>query len=126
MTQRAVRSKVGKRSQAIAPRVKVWLEIDGDYVFGHGLAEILAAVQQHGSLKEAAKSLGKSYRYVWGRVKETEGAIGRTLVDAHVGGQGTQRSFLTPAATQLLADFAALRLRMLEVVEQEFAARFRG
>lgn len=107
------------------PRVKVWLEIDGDYVFGHGLAEILTAVQAQGSLKEAAKRLDKSYRYVWGRVKEAEQALGKTLVDARVGGQGTNRSFLTEDAVRLLADFSALRSRMLAMVEQEFSTRFR-
>ena len=94
-------------------------------LFGHGLAEILTAVQAQGSLKEAAKRLDKSYRYVWGRVKEAEQALGKTLVDARVGGQGTNRSFLTEDAVRLLADFSALRSRMLAMVEQEFSTRFR-
>ncbi len=125
MPIRAARSKSAKRLPTITPRVKVWLEIDGDYVFGQGLAEILTAVQTQGSLKEAAKRLDKSYRYVWGRVKEAEQALGKTLVDARVGGQGTNRSFLTEDAVRLLADFSALRSRMLAMVEQEFSTRFR-
>ena len=106
------------------PRVKVWLEAGGEYVFGHGMSEILKAVESTGSIKAAAHKLGKSYRYVWGRIKKTEEAIGQSLVDARVGGRGPQRSCLTPVASQLVADFDALRSRMFEVVQQEFARRF--
>ena len=56
----------------LSPRVKVWLEVDGQYVFGFGLSEILKAVGQAGSIKAGAESLGKSYRYVWGRIKKAE------------------------------------------------------
>src|SRR5688572_22823792 len=122
--KRAIRRSV-KKPLRLTPRVKVWLELDGDYVFGHGLAEILAAVAATGSLKVGAAKLGKSYRYVWGRVKEAEQALGQQLVDAQVGGQGTQRSSLTPLARELLADFHALRARMLTVVNEEFTHRFR-
>jgi molybdate transport system regulatory protein len=114
-----------RRQPRVLPRVKVWLELEGDYVFGHGLAEILAAVDATGSLKEAAAKLGKSYRYVWGRVKEAEQALGQTLVETQVGGQGTRRSFLTEPARRLLADFTALRERMLAVLREEFARRFK-
>lgn len=107
------------------PRVKVWLEAGGEYVFGHGMSEILKAVESTGSIKAAAHQLGKSYRYVWGRIKKAEEAIGQSLVDTRVGGRGSQRSYLTASASQLVADYDALRDRMFEVVQQEFARRFR-
>jgi molybdate transport system regulatory protein len=106
------------------PRAKVWLEVDGRYVFGHGLAEILLAIDSCGSIKEASGRLGKSYRYVWQRVKEAEEALQSPLVDAHVGGAGTHRSRLTSEARQLLTTFMRLRTKVLALVEREFAARF--
>ncbi len=105
-------------------RVKVWLEIDGDYIFGFGLSEILKAVEAAGSMKAAADRLGKSYRHIWGRIKKAEKALGEPLVDTCVGGTGTSRSSLTKRAGRLLADYDALRRRMLEVVQQEFSSRF--
>lgn len=108
----------------LVPRVKVWMEADGRYMFGLGICEILQAVERTGSIKQAAADLGKSYRYVWGRIKEAEEALGLTLVEAHVGGKGKERSFLTPPARQLVAGFSAIRARMFEVVEQEFAHHF--
>ncbi|MBI3462117.1 MAG: LysR family transcriptional regulator [Planctomycetes bacterium] len=121
----AHRKHRGPRSRArLTPRVKVWLEVNGRYGFGFGIAEILRAVEQAGSIKQAAGDLGKSYRYVWSRIKEAEDAIGQSLVETQVGGQGTQRSFLTETARRFVAEFLAMRGRMLEVMEKEFAKRF--
>ncbi|MBC8872781.1 MAG: LysR family transcriptional regulator [Planctomycetes bacterium] len=105
-------------------RLKVWLEMDDNYVFGFGMSEILKAVQSAGSIKAAANELGKSYRYVWGRIKKAEQAIGEPLVETRVGGKGTSRSTLTELAGRLIADYDALRGRMFDVVQQEFSSRF--
>ena len=47
--------------------------------------------------------------------------FGQDFVDAHVGGSGPHRSSLTPVARELVARFLALRERMRELVEEEFA-----
>ncbi len=113
-----------KKAVRVQTRVKVWLEADGRYVFGFGLSEILKAVEAAGSIKEAAHRLGKSYRYVWGRIKKAETALGQSLVEARVGGTGPRRSGLTELARSLVADYDALRQRMFAVAEEEFGHRF--
>ena len=117
--KRAVRS-----AAQIRPRVKVWLEAGDDYLFGWGICEILLAVRETGAIKEAAAQLGKSYRYVWGRVKDAEATLRQPLVETRVGGVIEQRSSLTPLANQLVEDFVAFRARMLDTARVEFAARF--
>jgi molybdenum-dependent DNA-binding transcriptional regulator ModE len=64
------------RRTPLLPRVKVWLEVGGCYAFGLGISEILQAVERTGSIKHAAAHLGKSYCYVWGRIKKAEQAQG--------------------------------------------------
>jgi molybdate transport system regulatory protein len=108
----------------LVPRVKVWLERDSRYVFGLGICEILEAVGRTGSIKQAAASLGRSYRHVWARIKGAEAALGGTLVVTRVGGSGPQRSFLTGEARGLIAAFSDLRTALFEIVEAEFARRF--
>src|SRR5262245_37036028 len=98
-----------RKPAPLVPRVKVWLETGGRYAFGFGLSEILQAVERTRSIKQAARDVGKSYRYIWGRIKKAEAVIGEALVETHVGGKGTQRSFLTPAACRLVTAFVALR-----------------
>jgi len=97
--------------------------MDGQYVFGFGISEILKAVQQSGSIKAAAESLGKSYRHVWARIKKAERALGKPLVHARVGGSGVGRSSLTELANRLVSDYDALRKRMFDVLQQEFSSR---
>jgi len=118
-------TRPSRKPPPLVPRVKVWLETEGRYAFGFGISEILQAVDRAGSIKQAANDLGKSYRYVWGRIKKAEHALGQALVEAQVGGKGPHRSSLTPAARQLTDDFLAMRDRMSEVVRQEFRRRFR-
>jgi molybdate transport system regulatory protein len=108
----------------LRPRVKVWLEADGRYAFGLGLSDILQGVERTGSIKQAAAALGKSYRYVWGRLKAAERVLGRQLVETHVGGQGSQRSALTPDGRRLITAFLALRSRMGALVLEEFTRHF--
>jgi len=112
------------RPPRLTPRVKVWLEQEGEYVFGFGLSEILKAVQETGSIKAAAGLLGKSYRHIWGRIKQAERALGIALVETRVGGQQTDRSALTSTALRLVADYDALRQRVFDVVQEEFSSRF--
>ncbi len=107
-------------SDKVLPHAKLWLERDGEYVFGRGISEILKAVERTGSIKAAARRLGKSYRFIWGKIKRTERAIGVPLVHTHVGGQGVHRSDLTDVARDLVRGFDALRGRVFEVVHQEF------
>jgi molybdate transport system regulatory protein len=108
----------------LVPRVKVWLELDSVYAFGLGICEILQAIERTGSIKQAAAEVGKSYRHVWDRVKQTEHALGQALVETQVGGQGRRRSRLTPVARRLVAAFLTFRDRMFEVVRQEFDSYF--
>ena len=108
----------------LVPRVKVWLESEGRYAFGFGISEILQAVDRVGSIKQAASDLGKSYRYIWGRIKAAERVLGRSLVVTRVGGKGVQRSTLTPVARRLVTDFLALRRHLSDVAQEEFARFF--
>ena len=107
----------------LRPRVKVWFEADDHYSFGFGLIEILQTVARAGSIKQAAVDLGRSYRHVWGRIKEAERALGQPLVETRIGGQSAQRSELTDAARQIVADFLRLRGRLIAFMDREFARR---
>jgi molybdate transport system regulatory protein len=118
-------STEGPRAR-LRPRVKVWFEAEDGTGFGSGFFAILQAVERAGSIKQAAEDLGRSYRHVWDRIKAAEKAFGRPLVETQVGGQGAHRSSLTDDARRLVADFSAVRARMIEVMEREFADRHGG
>ena len=118
------RSRRDRQTATLQPRIKIWLEAEGRYAFGFGLCEILQAVEHTGSIKQAAGELGKSYRYIWGRVKQAEDALGKQLVETQVGGRDVQRSRLTPDAGRLLADFLALREDLKSLLNSAYRRRF--
>lgn len=108
---------------AVSPRVKLWLDSAGTSVFCAGLAAMLRAVDRTHSIKAAAADFGRSYRFVWARIKEAETALGATLVTAQVGGAGTHRSELTPLAQALLHEYDAWQQELAQLIEQSFAPR---
>ncbi len=106
---------------AITPRAKVWLEVDGTYVFGLGICRILEAIEETGSIKKAATSVGKSYRHVWARIKEVEQTLGISLVATTVGGSDARRSTLTEPAKQLTVLYRDLREQVFHFAEEQFS-----
>jgi len=77
---------VTKETNAIAAfgptmRMHLWVEGEEGVLFGLGRLQLLRQVEQCGSLKKAAESLGMSYRGAWGKIKTTEEAIGQKLIE---------------------------------------------
>ncbi len=68
-------------------KFRIWLEKDGEFLMGKGGAEILRAIEKHGSMVKAAEELGMSYRYVWGYVKDLEKRLGERVVESQRGGE---------------------------------------
>ncbi len=103
---------------SVRPRVKVWLEANGEHVFCSGMCQILEAIEQTGSIKEAAESVGLSYRHVWARIKEVEAALGIPVVHSQVGGRGTRRTTLTASGQILVHTYTRLKQRMIAVSDE--------
>lgn len=69
----------------LSPAYKLWMETNGEYVFGPGVFGILVGINKTGTLKEAASGLSMSYRYAWGLIKKAEEALGEPLIHARKG-----------------------------------------
>lgn len=111
---------------SIRPHVKLWIEAGGESILCRGLSCILQAVEETGSIKEAAAHVGRSYRFVWARIKQAERAFGATLVETHVGGRGTRRSELSPLAQDLLRDFDQLCQQVRRVADDAFEQQMKA
>jgi molybdate transport system regulatory protein len=88
--------------QAIQVITKVWLEIDGQMLFGEGRAQLLRHIQETNSINASAKIMGLSFRRAWAMVKDMEAALNMILVEKKRGGIGGGTAILTPAAIELL------------------------
>ncbi len=86
-------------------RCKIWLEKDGEVLFGKGRAELLDAIEEYSSLRGAAKKLNMSYRAAWGRLRASEERLGFKLVNTDPARKGMQ---LTPEGKTLLDAYKRL------------------
>ncbi|MBF0469167.1 MAG: LysR family transcriptional regulator [Desulfamplus sp.] len=83
-------------------RFKVWFEIGGHPVIGDGRLAMLNSIHQNGSIIEAARKMGISYRKIRGALSDMERHIGQPLVKAYRGGEHGGGADLTPAGHQLI------------------------
>jgi molybdate transport system regulatory protein len=81
---------------------KRWLEVDGKFAIGeHGCA-LLAAVERSGSLAEAARMLGWSYRHAWGYVRDAERTLGGALLVQRAGKGSARGAHLSELGRAIL------------------------
>ena len=80
-------------------RLHIWLENQGELYFGIGRAQLLFNIQQHGSIKKAAACMNMSYRAAWGKIQQSEQALGVKLVESR--GAKCAGVRLTPAGEEL-------------------------
>jgi len=106
----------------VGVRTKVWLVSGGQRVFGSGLAALLAGIDRLGSLSQAARTAGISYRKAWNLIKEAETALGRRLVETRAGGVRGGGSVLSSGGRRLLEVFNALSQDVAAYADSRFAA----
>lgn len=103
-----------KTEKSLRLRSKIWIaNSEGEVVFGLGRLRMLEAIEQHGSIQRAAKSLGMSYRAMWGRIRATEQRLGKPLLIRSIGGASGGGSELTPFARELVRTFQRLHRQVL-------------
>lgn len=90
-------------------RMRIWLEEDGQVLYGQGRQLLLKALQDTGSLAGAARQLKMSYRGAWGRLKASEDRIGFKLVERSP--EGRRAMQLTKEAEELIKRFDQFRER---------------
>jgi molybdate transport system regulatory protein len=110
--------------RALRVKSKIWLESDGRMIFSDGRLQLLEAVEELGSLRQAARRLNMSYRAAWGLLKVTERALGTPLLRVRIGGTRGGGATLTPAAELLVRRFRRVKARVNRAADTTFAAQF--
>ena len=81
----------------------------GEKFFGEGPARLLHLVEETGSLRAAALSMGMAYTKALKLLKQAEAALGFPLTQRSVGGKDGGGSCLTPEGKEWLARYDAYR-----------------
>jgi molybdate transport system regulatory protein len=89
----------------LVPRQKVWLNLDGAFLMGPRYLRFLEAVEQAGTLRQAARAVGWSYRTSLNRLRQMERVLGARVVATTRGGKVGGGARLTPEARRLVRLF---------------------
>ncbi|HEC40742.1 hypothetical protein LCGC14_1120710 [marine sediment metagenome] len=81
---------IDKLKTKIRLGIKIWLEFEGKSIMGSGWANLLHLLDKNmeGSLTQAAKECGYSYKYAWNILKRIEKRTGNSVVKTGKGGPG--------------------------------------
>jgi molybdate transport system regulatory protein len=109
---------VGSDSTSFALQGSVWMTVGAEKFGGPGRVELLAAIARTGSISQAAKALGVSYKGAWDAIDAMNNLAGETLVERVAGGKGGGGTRLTARGEQLVRNFRAIEQIHKQFVDQ--------
>lgn len=101
------------------PAIKVLIiSDDGEKIFGEGPYRLLKAVEETGSLRQAAMSMEMAYTKARKILRNAEKGFGVNLLIPTTGGVHGGGSVLSPGAKNILEKYELFRKRSREANEQ--------
>ena len=94
------------------------------YCLGPGVGQLLQAVQELHSLRAAALSMDMAYSKAWTIIKNSEKALGFSLLDSTTGGKGGGGAALTPEGARLLRAYDTFCSRLHDAADELFQEEF--
>lgn len=97
----------------------LWIENHGRRFFGPGPVELLSYIEETGSINQAAKKMGMSYKKAWWIVNNLNNTSADPLVITATGGQNGGGSTISREAKDLINYYRELRQRFKTFLDQE-------
>jgi molybdate transport system regulatory protein len=98
---------------------RLYFNLNGRRVLGKAGAQILEAVNEYGSIAEAAKSLDMSHKFVWNYLTRMRSILKQPMIVTHRGGtehgkgkRGGGGASITPLTISLLKEFRRTERRV--------------
>jgi len=111
-----------KKDPSIALQGAVWMTVGGENLGGQSRVGLLRAIAEHGSITQAAKAIGMSYKGAWDAVDAMNNLAGAPLVERSAGGRGGGSTRLTTRGLELVERFARIdeaHRRFVQLLSEE-------
>jgi molybdate transport system regulatory protein len=92
----------------VTPVIRFRIDFAANSWVGPGKIELLEAIRDHGSLSQAARSLGMSYRRAWLLVESLNSYFREPVTRATTGGKGGGGVAITAFGTSLIKTYREL------------------
>lgn len=96
----------------------LWLTLNGHPLAGARRVALLAEIARVGSITQAAKAVGLSYKGAWNAIEDMSNLAGEPLLERLVGGKGGGSTRLTARGAKLVHNFELIRLEHARFVER--------
>lgn len=110
----------GKRAGIGLTHLRVTLS--DEFYVGPGRADLLELIGETGSISEAAKRMGMSYKRAWSLVQALNEGFGAPLVETVRGGAGQGGASLTPAGSEVLERYRRMQQATREAIADDVKA----
>ena len=94
------------------------LSLDGHNLAGARRVALLAEIARVGSITQAAKAAGLSYKGAWNAIEDMSNLAGEPLLERMVGGKGGGSTRLTPRGEQLVRNFGLIAQEHARFIER--------
>jgi molybdate transport system regulatory protein len=94
------------------------LSLDGHNLAGARRVALLAEIARVGSITQAAKVVGLSYKGAWNAIEDMSNLAGEPLLERMVGGKGGGSTRLTPRGAQLVRNFSLIEQEHARFIER--------
>ena len=97
------------------------ITLSESFYIGPGRADLMELIAETGSISEAAKRMGMSYKRAWGLVQVLNEGFGAPLVEASRGGN-TQGASLTEAGREVLERYRGMQEATRKAIARDVEA----
>ena len=104
------------------PRLRLRVLFEGDAMFGPGKADLLDLIRETGSIAEAGRRMGMSYKRAWSLVDGMNRTFRQPLVERSRGGARGGGAALTGTGAEVLRHYRELERRAAELGSDQIEA----
>lgn len=109
----------------LRPRHKVWFTLRGSFLMGPNYFRFLRAVDETGTIRQAGKAVGWSYRTCLNRIRRMEDILGGRVLETERGGTSGGGARLSPEGHRLVAIFERWQRDMTDYSQRAFRKALR-
>jgi molybdate transport system regulatory protein len=104
----------------LRPRHKVWFTLGNSFLMGPNYFRFLRAVDETGTIRQAGRAVGWSYRTCLNRIRRMEQVLGRRVLETERGGASGGGARLSPEGRRLLIIFERWQAAMSGFSQRAF------
>lgn len=104
----------------LKPRIKTWLVAGDEFLMGPRYVRLLEEIDRFGSIRDACRQVGLSYRTCLNRLRQMERVLGVPVVRTTRGGASGGGSEVTAEALAIIALYRGWRSEVEQVSDAAF------